>query len=565
MNNNSCVYKQRNCLFYAKTLTMIRELVRLTDENERFNFINHKDHIGETPLLYHCRKGNWEAADALLKFDYTDINEQDNVGSTVLHHLGAYKRDVNDSLVQKILQRDGLVLKLNINQQTAMHVAASAGNKMMITLLAKSNLFSVLHVDKCGLTAFDLAATEDVFNILLSCYKDGNCQSRSLTEWRQNLKTMRENYFEGPVEDMVKKEGIGLLPETDENEEIKDTIHSLVNFFQAGMEIIAPELCFDWHQSGSVCERTKVMLPDEYDIVFLIKSLAHCKVEKKGLSYAYLEKNGKIQDKLWDLFDKGDKLSVECLFRYFYSAVQFLLSIPELWEFFNLYRVDARDITGMKTTISALNLIWHGAYYPWLGISLDLVPAILTCNENYNEQMPIYVAKKIHHEQESIKHLLFQVSYNEKEHNLIKFLRKEKEVYKLCKIVRSPAFCKEMHDDKNCKILISDHITSYMLKNVVFRLSADKNNELAELDQDMTIKELLEDVTRVYDTLSKMLDEGHVPTYICEQKGYNIITQYWRKDSTPWDTHLKYAQQYCSEILRRLNYEQTTHKQHTKL
>ena len=571
--NSNLDHKRRNALFYAKTKDMIDKLVQLMDKY-KCEGINHKDHVGETPFLYHSRKGNWEAAEALLDFPVTDVNAQDNIGSTVLHHLAKYTGELNDLFIRKILKRDALVMKLDINQQTALHVAASAGNCTLVALLAKSNVFNIQQKDKCGLTAFDLAANNDVRNILISCLQalgkhDGTEGTKSLNtlfEWRQRIQAIKEAPFQGPIEEMVKQEGLGYVPDTEENEELRNKIHDLVEYFKAGMEVVNPGLSFEWQESGSVCEGTKVNFPDEYDFIFIMKNFSGCNAHIAHAAYATLEKSNKMPNKMTHLFSDG-KLVVNHFFRSFYSATEYLLCMPELWLVFSaLYRREARDITDTKTTISALNLTWHGVYYPWLDIALDLVPAILPQCQNFTVvsensstediEMPICVAKDVRRVEDEYRCFLFQVSYNGKEHKLMKTLGKGKEVYKMCKIVRSPAFCKELCDDNNCKILISDHITSYMLKNVVFGLFASENNENIAADPEVNMNELLKDVIRVYEKLSKVLDEGHVPTYICEQKEYNIITQYWRKDSTPWETHLGYAQQYCSEILRRLNERQ---------
>ena len=546
-------HKLRNAMFYAQSKDILHRLVDGMHINNRDLLLNQKDENGDTPLLYHCRKGHWDVADGLLAYPETNVNEQDRIGYSILHHIGKYQCQVKAKLIQK-LRNSGLVWnRVDINQQTALHVASRHGNATMVDLICKGEKKLINQKDKCGLTPLDLSANEEIYYALQN-YQEGNPQSEIFqwcSEVKKNAEAKSYNVKE-TLGDILQKKGVGFLPNTREVDEIQGVIHMLMDCLKAGIQELDPDLDFDWTPSGSVNEGSKVHLPDECDfinkVVLLMKCVIPLPANQVGPSYVKFKQNGKIPEKLQDLF-KTDLLVVERLFKRFYKASQILFSLKALWQVCGqLYRVEAKDITGSKTTISALKLYWHGKEFPWLEISIDLVPAVAFNPTNglvphAREPPDLAVAKRIDHAGKMIKHNLFQLSFSKHEGKLMRSLPGNGlETYQLSKIVRHPAFCKQIYD-KGEEIAISEHITSYMLKSTIFKLHAE--GELNENGHP------LHNTIQVYQNLKESLCVRCLPMHFLP--GQNIIEQYWKGNNHPdWPSHLKYSQDYCDAIIIRL-------------
>ena len=578
--------KLRNALFHVRSTVMVQKLI-LTIQTEsqakQESIINQRDQNCDTPLLYHCRKGHWPAAQTLTDYKQTNLKAQNRIGYTALHHLGKYDGNVSDPLVQRLMKERTLLKKVDINGQTPLHAASLAGNKTMVTLLCKKDKTLLFAVDKWDLTAKDLSQNQEIYQILQSfedCQdKNRNAQIKkkspsAIFNWREEIRRNTTIPHKGSLSELLMKKGVGFLPEHEEVAEIRKAVQMVIECFKVGMKEIDPELEFEWMPSGSVEEGSKVNLPDEFDItnnLLLVKYVTPKETEDIRLSqYVKLYQSGTLdqsmEEKLRDLFE-CKFLSVENLFRRFYSNGQILLSLESLWEVCSsLYRVEAGDITGSKTTISDLRLYWHGEEFPWLKMSVDIVPALrfspgttIHCIQDIPQNiMPkqkdlitkhiqtyglCVVAKKVKIACKDDHKQLFRLSFSESEVDLMKSLTpNELEIYKLSKIVRHQVYCQRITGPDGKPLIVSEYITSYLLKNTLFDLVISDNTS-TNLNPMLGTKQL-------YEHLKEHLDEGCVPMFFLP--GHNIIEEYWTDKPGDWSDHLDFAKKFCDDIISRL-------------
>ena len=579
-------HKLRNPLFYAPSTTMVLKLIQMVQNSipdKLVSFINHKDQNLDTPLLYLFKKGHWEQAEALAKNKNTNVKEQNRIRYTALHHMGKYRGKISapDCLV-KILVGDGSLLgEEDINGQTALHLASIAGNATIVEFIFKSNVELINSKDKCDITPLDLSASQEIYDIMQPYAKLTGTLLQNRTkmfQWREEIRENTETYHTGSLDQLLQKKGLGHLPESGEVDDIKDAVQMVIECLKVGMKEIDPDLEFEWMPSGSVKEGSKVNMPDEFDfmnkILLLVKFVRRTDTSNVGASYTKLQQifQSEVPENLKTLFE-SNYLVVDHLFKRFYSNGQILLSLEALWEVCgNLYRVKAGDISGSKTKISDLKLYWHGVEYPWLEISVDIVPALKflpningvnthctdllseTQTDNNNiisshlaEYGYCVVAKRVDHASEDEKKYLFQLSFSESEAALMKSPEMASDngldAYKLSKIVRNKVFCKEVVDGKGEPVKVSEHITSYMLKNTLFHLHASKDLH--------PNGHPLRNAIKLFERLKQYLQNASVPMFFLPEQ--NIIEQYWKGKSHPdWSKHLEYAQQYCDDIVDRL-------------
>ena len=159
-------HKFRNALFHACSKDVIDSMIEWSsnEQHNREQFVNHKDHIGQMPLLYHCRKDDLNDAEALLDHCECAIHARDDNYGGVFHHIAEYQGPISRKLLQKIIKSGIPLTQKDINEQTAFHLAARNGNFNLIELMFEYDKDGLTMKDKRGITALDLAADERVFN-----------------------------------------------------------------------------------------------------------------------------------------------------------------------------------------------------------------------------------------------------------------------------------------------------------------------------------------------------------------------------------------------------------------
>ena len=93
---------------------------------------NIQDADGLTPLAIACQRGNFFAADRLLRADRIDIGICDNQGSTPLHEACEFG---SDKIVEVLLKKGAQILEADRDGVTPLHVACREGHVAIVKLL----------------------------------------------------------------------------------------------------------------------------------------------------------------------------------------------------------------------------------------------------------------------------------------------------------------------------------------------------------------------------------------------------------------------------------------------
>ena len=159
------------------------------------------------------------------------------------------------------------------------------------------------------------------------------------------------------------------------------------------------------------------------------------------------------------------------------------------------------------------------------------------------------VAKRVHYANDEERRFIFRLSFSESEGAMLRDMPKlGRLTYKISKIMKHAAFCEKIRDGDE-EIDVDEHITSYMLKNVVFELYGKDQYSIEANGDDL--RHAIKETVKVYKILLQNLEDRFLPMFFVPDQ--NIIDQNWRKDTEKsWEKHLKYAKDYCSTILRRL-------------
>jgi hypothetical protein len=149
---------------------------------------------------------------------------------------------------------------------------------------------------------------------------------------------------------------------------IHDIIDSLIHEIA---QRIDPEMAFTPVLSGSVGEGTKVIQPNEADYLCVLKAYISDACETPA-SYSHDRACVELKISKSKII-----LNRRKLFHQFYFALGKVLQIHDLWEKYPmLYRLTSKDIASGHQNISCLELMYHDDTFPWMRITVDLVPAI---------------------------------------------------------------------------------------------------------------------------------------------------------------------------------------------
>jgi hypothetical protein len=152
------------------------------------------------------------------------------------------------------------------------------------------------------------------------------------------------------------------------------------------------------------------------------------------------------------------------------------LADPELWQRYpQLYRVTVKDITAGNRNITALMLRWHDDTYPWLDISVDLVPAIympgwqpVWCKPHpLLKHLGCHLVAKWKPDAPSSLSLM-ELGFCLCDAQIFRDMPQGmKEGYRLAKVMRDKAVCPQI--EEWLEVHAGNFITSYILKQCIFK------------------------------------------------------------------------------------------------
>ena len=481
-----------------------------------------RNKFGQTALVFHvCLTAlrdwdvdpyNVEIFKSLLD-NGSDVDAVDNNGNSILHY--AAWQGIPLEIVQLFLERNAKMVKDN-NGQLPCDIAFSQGNRNMVELIC--NCESHCHLD-------DGTFFPDYGTIIDNELKE--------LEW-DKIECMSN--FRSRMEDksflsrLLRTPGIGAVDFIGEAADLRSAVTELVNEICTGISK-SDELfsCF-LIQAGSVGEKTKIGLPDEFDFVCTLDRISQmCFVEEQQnpdrIGYAHLILKDEFKEQYTGrYFDREGHLKTHVVWTKFRTILGNELINSDLFSHPNIFYAGDK-IKGSTHPTCQFSLMWMGSYYKCLKIDIDLVPAVHVSGwwpETANIQ-------NLSVDAEICKNhgfmLLIQTTMNDEDQpsskSRISAQRAEKmhmsqlpqlarDAYMLSKIMCN-RICPELDGGRISNV--GTFITSYMLKNCMFYVyQANKKFHITE--ETYVADKLHEFVFEIFRTLRDACAEETLVSYI---------------------------------------------------
>ena len=552
----------RTPLHFANTADLVKLLIRFGAD------VNKCDHLGQTPLLFHCQQGNSEAASTLITSLRGNISSCDHMGRTVAHLCTASK--TMDILLKHITDID--INTTDINGQTPLHIAVwngdPAGTELLLEHVADPNVR-----DKNNLCPVHLAADTSCWELLIDHMADTAVKSvcgysaEDMKHWHEEVKSMEHKevwhdiIHEGhhALENIMQMPYIGFIETNKHHQEESTCIHDELKSFMVRLseevQKVDPLLEFDAVFSGSVNEGTQVGMPDTADFICILPQISEMLQPPQYPTFSKLNitlnmKPDLDRDRL-AFVDCNGCVNAQLLSRKFHGALQQALSVPAIWsEFSRFYRLPATSDS--TSDISKVKLIWHGNVFKWVSISVNILPGIVFpdwqpswCEARMvlKDSQCCIVARDIVHAPESQRPYLFQLSFFDSEAEMFRQMAPQlKAGFKLAKLMREPSICHSLVHKGLQMDPASTFLSSYMLKTVTFYLH-DENQEDPNKSHvtDDTLPAIVF-AQRIYAHLEDVLKRNFLGMYTIPE--YNILSDHFRN----LPNSLEMAQAYCSNI-----------------
>ena len=239
--------------------------------------------------------------------------------------------------------------------------------------------------------------------------------------------------------------------------------------------------------AGSCNEGTKVIQPDEMDMLCVIHKFQHLEYLQNDNLCSSLVKIARKLGTKYHPFCQENTISTKQLdflleqprvFRYFYFLFSKALQNKEIWKKYpKLYRIQTDDMSHNSQSITDLSLVWHGDHFPFLEFSVDVVPAFSAggwlpdkaLKHPLLERNGFLAIPKFRVEHIRTKDIpyLFQASFERSEADLFHIMPAElKQAYMLAKIIKGMLPKIEL-------LPPSMFFSSYLLKTCTFKIFQD--------------------------------------------------------------------------------------------
>ena len=441
--------------------------------------VNHQDYNGHTAMHLAVMEQDGEArrkkCNELLKFG-ADLNIQDKNGLTV-YHLATHDAQLFRMLMthaSKDFQDNALSLLHTLSRwfKTEESIFEMTTNRK----LPMTNV--------CGIGLFSVESNANITFHHQSAPLD-------MVEWTKNLADHfcdighRQFFTEKLAQDILCS-----YPE-EKMAELQEKARTVISLFvdiAREMGKLDKMMEFTPYISGSCNEGTKVILPDEMDMLCVLHNFKDLFLTHQGPCPSLMVISRKLEDKYHPFFRKtADSIRRDFtmnhrqVFKYFYFLFGKALQNKLLWKKYpKLYRIETYDMSHKNQTITDLSLVWHGDHFPFLKFSVDVVPAFNTSwlpgkalehpllKRNGFLLIPKFRVEHIQNANAFTPSTdLFQASFERSEADLFHIMPVElKQAYMLAKIVKSMLPNIELQPS-------SLFYTSYLLKTCTFGIFQD--------------------------------------------------------------------------------------------
>ena len=196
------------------------------------------------------------------------------------------------------------------------------------------------------------------------------------------------------IKSLLTTKYVGPLQMTEVEEEIKQHVDTLVSRITSAVSEMDERFSCEPVLSGSLSEGTKVGLPEEFDYNLNLKMLSSCTITERWQTLdelsVFVKPTSEHELNLWkDYIDhENDTLDAEKIHRKMMNLIVQVLSTPSVWEGLSLMWVipslGEPDKTATSTQSKSENwtfvfpviLEWTGSGFPWMLLSVDLMPSV---------------------------------------------------------------------------------------------------------------------------------------------------------------------------------------------
>ena len=442
--------------------------------------VNHQDYNGHTAMHLTVMEADSEVrrrkCHELLKLG-ADLSVPDKNGLTV-YHLAAHDEQLFDMLL-KHAPRD-----FHGKELFLMHKLSGwfDTEDCILQALGKSDPGNKLAMSS------DVNLVQQMKSISLTFYEQHS--PSNLAGWVRNLtkhlcKVGHHQFFE----ERLSKDILCSYSEEKmaEMQEKANTVLSLFRDIASEIGKTDKMMEFTPYISGSCNEGTKVIQPDEMDMLCVLQKFEHIVFSQEGSPASSLVKIARKLGTTYHPFCQENTerrnrynfiLEQPRVFNYFYFLFSKALQNKEIWKKYpKLYRIQTDDMSHNSQSITDLSLVWHGDHFPFLEFSVDVVPAFSArgwlpekalkhplLERNGLLAIPKFRVEHIYDKDISY---LFQASFERSEADLFHIMPVElKQAYMLAKIIKSMLPKIEL-------LPPGMFFSSYLLKTCTFRIFQD--------------------------------------------------------------------------------------------
>ncbi|XP_071153532.1 ankyrin-2-like [Mytilus edulis] len=374
----------------------IENKIQNIQENCRFlvtrgSDINQQNNKGEPPIFL----ANSESVISTMIDIGADVNITNSLGQSLLISV-VNKHDVNLDIIRLLLIKGVNVNLVDIHGNNVLHFVAWHGTNPDI--LPELNKHGVSIVpDNLGQLPCTVACNRGnniQFKHLCRCPGELHIHREhfvlqkeiiSVQELKENSKKFdaifqRFHPFRGNIHELLHLTSFGPITFEGESDLIKSVVKDLVVAVCKKITEKHDFFSITMVDSGSVSEKTKINLPNEFDFLCIFEELGKiCFIDEeksdRDPGYAYLKLKDKHKDHACKvLFDDNGYLDTFEIRHRIYTVIDDLFLSQEIFSHPNISYV-RHHFKGANCPTFHFTILWQGCMYKHLKIDIDLVPA----------------------------------------------------------------------------------------------------------------------------------------------------------------------------------------------
>lgn len=335
-------------------------------------------------------------------------------------------------------------------------------------------------------------------------------------------------------------------------------------------ELLIPSLV----HSGSICENTKVGLPDEFDFVCILEKLSEkCEIDylntndESGFAVLKLKTEFSCHE-CQCLFAESGHLVTSHVWERFNSVMKDVFKSPKFSCHSNIRYIEVDDCATLNYVTSptfVCVIFWNGCFYKDFSITIDLALACcvkgywpknanidkLTCDvQQLREEGALLLIQTEFENRLNFPQNVRVSSLNAEIKHMDSIPDIAKDAYRICKICCDSGICPGLV--VNHTVEVKDILSSYMLKNCMFHVlekyqKADFHDISTKPYKD---QELFKFGGQIFHTLLEFLNEENLPSFIFPWQ--NIFTFRGGNNRTVEKSHVRcsYMKVFVKFILR---------------